>query len=295
MTTTQLRQIFVPFLALIIAAVMAIWLIPPAISLLKQAFPPRFDRSPTGFAAATIAQGARLFPEHCGGCHGIAGRGDGPAAKTLPIPPADLTAQHLWNHSDGELFRWLSRGMTSPQGDQAMPGFAKILSEADRWALIDFIRANNAGIAWAATGEWPHVLRAPNLSALCADGRTVTLADLQNKSTVIVALHPAGAALPVPPASLASQLTTIWLTLDPQVSPSANACVADDRSAWTAYAVISGVAPSALAGTVFLVDLKGWLRAGWRSDDSSSWFDPMDLSAKIEEIRSHPIETVPGE
>jgi hypothetical protein len=71
-------------------------------------------------------------------------------------------------------------------------------------------------------------------------------------------------------------------------------CVADDRSAWTAYAVISGIAPSALAGTVLLVDQQGWLRARWRSDDPSSWFDPMDLSAKIEEIRNHPIERNPG-
>jgi len=35
--------------------------------------------------------GAGTFMAYCAQCHGIAGRGDGPAAKALKIPPADLT------------------------------------------------------------------------------------------------------------------------------------------------------------------------------------------------------------
>jgi mono/diheme cytochrome c family protein len=35
--------------------------------------------------------GKALFREYCAACHGIAGKGDGPAASALKIPPADLT------------------------------------------------------------------------------------------------------------------------------------------------------------------------------------------------------------
>ena len=90
---------------------------------------------------ATIARGAALFPVQCARCHGATGRGDGPDARALSVAPADLTAQHLWNHSDRELFGWLSRGIERPQGTVVMPGFADVLPESDRWALIDFLRA----------------------------------------------------------------------------------------------------------------------------------------------------------
>jgi mono/diheme cytochrome c family protein len=36
--------------------------------------------------------GAPLFVRHCAACHGVGGRGDGPAAEAMRKPPADLTA-----------------------------------------------------------------------------------------------------------------------------------------------------------------------------------------------------------
>jgi len=38
--------------------------------------------------------GAILYLSYCESCHGVAGRGDGPAAASLRTPPADLT--QLW-------------------------------------------------------------------------------------------------------------------------------------------------------------------------------------------------------
>ncbi len=93
------------------------WFAVPHLDLLFiPAYPTSFFHSPTGFAATSIADGAALYPSHCASCHGAEGRGDGPAAKGLELPPADLTAEHLWAHSDGELFWWLSHGMASPEG-----------------------------------------------------------------------------------------------------------------------------------------------------------------------------------
>jgi mono/diheme cytochrome c family protein len=36
-------------------------------------------------------KGADTFKAYCAQCHGVSGRGDGPAAKALKMPPADLT------------------------------------------------------------------------------------------------------------------------------------------------------------------------------------------------------------
>jgi mono/diheme cytochrome c family protein len=84
--------------ALLLAAVPAMRL------LLVPAYPTSLYRSPTHFDAASIMKGRALFAVNCVVCHGANGRGNGPSARQLPIPPADLTAAHLWSHSDGDLF-----------------------------------------------------------------------------------------------------------------------------------------------------------------------------------------------
>ena len=38
------------------------------------------------------ASGVEMFKSYCAACHGAAGKGDGPAASALKVPPADLTA-----------------------------------------------------------------------------------------------------------------------------------------------------------------------------------------------------------
>jgi mono/diheme cytochrome c family protein len=35
--------------------------------------------------------GAQTYRQHCSACHGLDGRGDGPAAAALKTPPSDLT------------------------------------------------------------------------------------------------------------------------------------------------------------------------------------------------------------
>ncbi|MBS0560186.1 MAG: CopD family protein [Proteobacteria bacterium] len=125
-----------------------LWLAAPHLEpLLVEAYPTSYFVSPTGFSAASILRGQQIYGAHCAPCHGVDGRGDGPRAASLPVPPTDLTAKHLREQSDGELFWWLTHGIDSPEGGLSMPGFADSLSEDDRWAVIDFIRANNARLA----------------------------------------------------------------------------------------------------------------------------------------------------
>ena len=202
------------------AGVAAGWLAAPHLDVLVAgAYPTQYWRSPTGFASAAIVEGAALYPAHCARCHGAAGHGDGPAAGSLPVPPADLTAGHLWGHPDGELFWWLAHGIEAPGGGLAMPGFAGVLTEGQRWALLDWVRANNAGVAWAASGMWPVPVQAPGLEASCAGGGDAALEDLRGQAVRIV-FGPARAALGV---------VTIQVTPDPQARPGDGLCVARQR------------------------------------------------------------------
>src|SRR5262249_21744869 len=147
--------------ALIVAVIIVAASVPHLDLLFVEAYPTSFFTSPTEFAATAIVHGARLFAANCTTCHGIDGRGDGPAAPSLPIHPADLTAEHFWAHSDGELFWYISHGFATPDGGVAMPGFAGTLSSEARWDLIDYLRAHNAGESMRTTGGWPHPLPIP--------------------------------------------------------------------------------------------------------------------------------------
>ncbi len=273
--------------AAVAAAAAVAWFAVPHLDLLfVPAYPTSFYHSPTGFAATSIVQGAALFPEHCAMCHGADGSGDGPAAKGLPIPPADLTAAHLWMHSDGELFWWLTHGIDAPEGGPAMPSFAAILSDGDRWHLIDYLHAHNAGLSFQASGEWSPPLQAPTFQARCAGGRTVDLADLRG-GFVHLAIGPA-------PALAASPgVTTVLAGHAATHQPAQGMCIADDETLPRAYAIVSGVPQAELAGAQFLIDGDGWLRAVQRSGQPG-WNDPKALAADMQQLATHPVAASPG-
>ena len=44
-----------------------------------------------GTTTETTNAGKTLYMQHCGSCHGVDGKGDGPAAARLSTKPADLT------------------------------------------------------------------------------------------------------------------------------------------------------------------------------------------------------------
>ena len=136
-----------------VAVLATIFSVPHLAPLLVAAHPTSFYHSTTARVAASIASGAVLFAANCAACHGPDGRGNGPLARSLeawPVlfPPADLTAEHLLEHEDGDLFWWVSHGIdrgAGPDGGsrQAMPGFAGTLDDRSIWQVIDFIRATN--------------------------------------------------------------------------------------------------------------------------------------------------------
>ncbi len=84
---------------------------------------------------ASLVRGRALYESYCVSCHGPRGRGDGPAAASLPVPPADL-AIHAPAHTDGELFRFIANGLRGTP----MPAFKDRLREEDIWHLVNYIK-----------------------------------------------------------------------------------------------------------------------------------------------------------
>lgn len=105
--------------------------------VLVDAYPTSYVTNPLPPGGAVVEKGADLFRIHCTSCHGLTGRGDGPAAAALDALPADLTADHVDDHTDGDIFWWLTYGMAGT----AMPGFEHALSDTERWQIIRFVRS----------------------------------------------------------------------------------------------------------------------------------------------------------
>ncbi|HYZ61361.1 MAG TPA: c-type cytochrome, partial [Acetobacteraceae bacterium] len=258
--------------ALLAAAV--IGLAAPHLSpLLVEAYPTQYWSSPTGFSVHSIAEGGKLFPPNCAVCHGAGGRGDGPGATGLPVPPADLTAEHLWAHADGELFWWLSHGMVGPTGELVMPGFEDVLSTEQRWALIDWIRANNAGVAHRATGAWPVPILAPGLAVSCG-GHPGTFADLQGRVLRLV----------FAPSAPAPGVVTVEVGQEPGPLSGPLLCGTDQADAVAVYQTVTGIDAGELRRVQILVDPQGYLRLVEPADE-----DPSVLARAVADIAAHPI------
>lgn len=104
--------------------------------ILVDAYPTTYHANPLPPAPALLAQAQTLFHQHCTACHGATGQGDGPAAAALSPQPADLTAAHVDDHTDGDLFWWLTHGIPGT----AMPAWEAQLTETERWMLVQYLR-----------------------------------------------------------------------------------------------------------------------------------------------------------
>ena len=95
--------------------------------------PEKAKKNPAPTDKKTISQGEKVAKINCASCHGARGKGDGAAAVALNPKPADWTSKRVQDESDGELF-WK---ITTGRGP--MPSW-RHLPEADRWALVRYIR-----------------------------------------------------------------------------------------------------------------------------------------------------------
>ncbi len=109
---------------------------------LVDAYPTTYWTNPTAYTAEVVTEGRGLYLDNCAVCHGETGRGDGPAAAALNPQPADLAAEHVDDHTDGDIFWWLTHGIPGT----AMPGWDGQLTEEERWILVQYVRSIRHGV-----------------------------------------------------------------------------------------------------------------------------------------------------
>jgi mono/diheme cytochrome c family protein len=94
------------------------------------------DRTPLSPTPKSLARGRQLYATFCATCHGVDGRGDGPAAAGLKSPPASfLDLHHSAMYGPGEKYWIIGHGIP----ELGMPGFAEQLEPRQRWDLVNFI------------------------------------------------------------------------------------------------------------------------------------------------------------
>jgi mono/diheme cytochrome c family protein len=105
--------------------------------------------------AGGLMSGAELYAAYCASCHGATGKGDGPAAPALKVPPPDLTVLAKRNggrYPDGQVYQIIEwGGAIASHGSREMPvwgvAFRPLIRENQKevsvriHALTDYIGA----------------------------------------------------------------------------------------------------------------------------------------------------------
>lgn len=90
---------------------------------------------------AEVERGRQIYLQHCAGCHGGEGRGNGAAGAGLPIKPADLTDGRLMNPlPDHFLVTLIGEGGMAVGLSPLMPGWRPFLSEREILDVVAYLR-----------------------------------------------------------------------------------------------------------------------------------------------------------
>jgi mono/diheme cytochrome c family protein len=90
--------------------------------------------NPVPASPASVERGHAIFVDRCAPCHGLDGHGRGPVSRLFP-QPADLAYAKVRARTDG--FIW----GTVTYGGEAMPPAREGLEPADRWDVVNYVRA----------------------------------------------------------------------------------------------------------------------------------------------------------
>ena len=98
-------------------------------------------KNPTKPDSASLRSARALYVKYCAPCHGMTGKGDGPANASINPNPANHTSITMLNETDGALWYKITVGRNP------MPENRSILTETQRWELVNYIRtlAKNSG------------------------------------------------------------------------------------------------------------------------------------------------------
>lgn len=99
-----------------------------------QGYPGTALKNPLRPTMAVIKRGQYLFNTYCIVCHGPNGMGDGYIVPKFPRPPS-LQSEKIRHWPDGNVYHVIT------MGQNLMPSYASQIMPADRWAVVDYVRA----------------------------------------------------------------------------------------------------------------------------------------------------------
>ena len=86
--------------------------------------------------------GRKLYLTYCSSCHGDKGKGDGPAAQSLPVKPADHTNGAVMNPlTDKFLLEIISKGGSAVGKSAMMPGWGGQFKEKQFQDILAYVRS----------------------------------------------------------------------------------------------------------------------------------------------------------
>ena len=101
--------------------------------------------------AEQVAMGGAIYAEYCAACHGADLEGD-PEWRVRDEdggykPPPHDDSGHTWHHSDKVLFDYTKLGGEKlfeeyPNIVSRMPGFGDMISDAEIWAVLAYIKSH---------------------------------------------------------------------------------------------------------------------------------------------------------
>ena len=95
-----------------------------------------------GLWAQDRAEGRKIYLTYCSGCHGGGGKGNGPAAGSLPVKPANHTDGNVMNQlPDKELMEVISKGGAAVGKAPFMPAWGGQFKEKQIRDIVSYIRS----------------------------------------------------------------------------------------------------------------------------------------------------------
>jgi mono/diheme cytochrome c family protein len=92
--------------------------------------------------AQNQSEGKKLYLTYCSSCHGDSGKGDGPAARSLPVKPANHTDGSVMNKlSDKFLLDIISKGGGAVGKSAMMPGWGGQFKENQLRDIVAYVRS----------------------------------------------------------------------------------------------------------------------------------------------------------
>jgi len=118
--------------------------------------------------SSALSRGARdaavLYGRYCAPCHGARGRGDGPNAAYLSVPPtAHADSALMARRSDDRLFDAIYSGGYPLGRSVAMPAYGETFTRQEVWSLVRYLRqlCKCSGPGWSTDGDRPRDRRSP--------------------------------------------------------------------------------------------------------------------------------------